>query len=116
MLEGNRNYFGGLLTGGAVKIVDAKLAGPFEYTYAGGFSGEKATRTKYCVTATLVAAMRAAPVADITVQYPPEGGERMVAGISHYGLPPACRNADFKPFPELEQLRAQRRRARGYED
>jgi hypothetical protein len=114
MLEGNLNYRG-MLAGGAAKIVNAKLAGPFEHTITGMFSGQKFTRTLYCVTATLVLPLNVDPVALITVQHPTEGGERMTGKITRY-MPSECRNADFKPFPEMERLRVQRRRALGHAD
>ncbi len=114
MLEGNLNYRG-MLAGGAAKIVNAKLAGPFEHTYTGVFTGAKTTRTMYCVTATLVLPTNVAPIAVISVYHPPEGGERMTGTISSF-LPRECQNADFKPFPEMEQLRVQRRRMLGHTD
>lgn len=114
ILESNLNYRG-MLAGGAAKIVNAKLAGPFEHTTTGLFSGAKFTRTLYCVTATLVLPLNADPIALITVHHPPDGGERMTGTISRF-MPSECRNADFKPFPEMEQLRVQRRRALGHAD
>jgi len=115
MLEGNLNYRGALL-GGAAKIVNAKLAGPFEHTTTGLFSGAKITRTLYCATATLLSLTSVDRTALITVTHPPQGGERMTGSISRWGMPSECQNASFKPFPEMEQLRVQRRRALGYAD
>jgi hypothetical protein len=40
----------------------------------------------------------------------------MTAKISHVVVFPRCKNVDYKPFPEMEQLRVQRRRALGYPD
>ncbi|MHB8268034.1 hypothetical protein [Bradyrhizobium sp.] len=114
MLEGNLRYRGALL-GGAGKIANAKLAGPFEHTYPRIFSATDTTVTLYCATATLLPSGNE-PSAVITVIHPPEGGERLMASISTLMLPHQCRNADFKPFPEMEQLRVQRRRALGHAD
>jgi hypothetical protein len=107
--------FRGALLGGAAKIANAKLAGPFEHTYPRIFSATNTTVTLYCATATLLP-MGAQPTALITVIHPPEGGERMTGRVSTLTLPSECRGADFKPFPEMEQLRTQRRRALGYTD
>jgi hypothetical protein len=114
MLEGNLNYRGALGRG-AAKIANAKLAGPFEHTFPRIFSAADTTVTLYCATATLLP-MGSEPSALITVIHPPEGGERMIGTINRLMLPSQCRGADFKPFPEMEQLRAQRRRALGYTD
>ena len=114
ILEGNLNYRGAL-PGGAAKLVNAKLAGPFEDTTTGLFSGAKITRTLYCATATLVVPMPGGPTALIEVHHPPQGGERLSGRVSRF-TPSECRNANFKPFPEMEQLRVQRRRALGYTD
>jgi hypothetical protein len=113
MLEGNLRFRGALL-GGAGKLANAKLAGPFEHTVPRIFSATDTTVTLYCATATLPMGSERSAV--ITVIHPPEGGERLMASISMLGLPHQCRNADFKPFPEMEQLRVQRRRALGYAD
>jgi hypothetical protein len=112
-------YLRGLISGGAAKIVDAKLAGPFEDTVTDRhlFSPNvTSTATWYCVTAKLMVPIPAYPRAEIRVEHPPEGGERMTARISHVVDFPRCKNADYKPFPEMEQLRVQRRRALGHED
>jgi hypothetical protein len=112
-------YLRGLISGGAAKIVDAKLAGPFEATVTDRhlFSPNvTSTATWYCVTAKLMVPIPAYPHAEIRVEHRPEGGERMTAKISHVVDFPRCKNADYKPFPELEQLRVQRRRALGHAD
>ena len=112
-------YLRGLISGGAAKIVDAKLAGPFEATVTDRhlFSPNvTSTATWYCVTAKLMVPIPAYPRAEIRVQHPPGGGERMTARISHVIDFPRCKNADYKPFPEMEQLRVQRRRALGHAD
>jgi hypothetical protein len=112
-------YLRGLISGGAAKIIDAKLAGPFEDTVTDRhlFSPNvTSTATWYCVTAKLMVPIPAYPRAEIRVEHPPEGGERMTARISHVVDFPRCKNADYKPFPEMEQLRVQRRRALGHAD
>jgi hypothetical protein len=112
-------YLRGLISGGAAKIVDAKLAGPFEDTVTDRhlFSPNvTSTATWYCVTAKLMVPIPSYPRAEIRVEHPPEGGERMTARISHVVDFPRCKNADYKPFPEMEQLRVQRRRALGHAD
>jgi hypothetical protein len=112
-------YLRGLISGGAAKIVDAKLAGPFEdkVTDVHLFSPNvTSTATWYCVTAKLMVPIPSYPRAEIRVEHPPEGGERMTARISHVVEFPRCKNADYKPFPEMEQLRVQRRRALGHAD
>ena len=114
MLEGNIRFRGALL-GGAAKIANAKLAGPFEHTYPRIFSATDTTVTLYCATATLLP-QGAEPYARIMVIHPPEGGERMTASINNLFPTSECRGANFKPFPEIEQLRVQRRRALGYAD
>jgi hypothetical protein len=114
MVERNLHYRG-MLAGGAAKIVNAKLAGPIERTVTGIFSGAKTTLTLYCATATLVLPTNVAPIAMISVIHPPEGGERMTGTVSMF-MPYQCKDADFQPFPEMEQLRVQRRRALGHAD
>ena len=114
MLEGNIRFRGALL-GGAAKIANAKLAGPFEHTYPRIFSATDTTVTLYCAIATLLP-QGAEPYARIMVIHPPEGGERLTASINNLFPTSECRGANFKPFPEMEQLRVQRRRALGYAD
>jgi hypothetical protein len=112
-------YLRGLISGGAAKIVDAKPAGPFEDTVTDRhlFSPNvTSTATWYCVTAKLMVPIPAYPRAEIRVEHPSAGGERMTARISHVVDFPRCKNADYKPFPEMEQLRVQRRRALGHAD
>ncbi len=112
-------YLRGMISGGAAKIVDAKLAGPFEdrVTDVHLFSPNvTSTATWYCVTAKLMVPIPSYPRAEIRVVHPPGGGERMTARISHVVEFPRCKNADYKPFPEMEQLRVQRRRALGHAD
>jgi hypothetical protein len=112
-------YLRGLISGGAAKIVDAKLAGPFEdkvtdrHLFAPNVTS---TATWYCVTAKLMVPIPSYPRAEIRVEPRPEGGERMTAKISHVVEFPRCKSVDYKPFPELEQLRVQRRRALGHAD
>ncbi len=112
-------YLRGLISGGAAKIVDAKLAGPFEdkVTDRHLFSPNvTSTATWYCVTAKLMVPIPSYPRAEIRVEPRPEGGERMTAKISHVVDFPRCKNVDYKLFPEIEQLRVQRRRALGHAD
>jgi hypothetical protein len=112
----SHHYLRGMISGGAAKIVDARLAGPFEVTGKRFFWSETSTETMYCATAKLMVPIPSYPFALIRVEHPPEGGERMRARIGYAINYEECRNVEYKPFPELEQLRVQRRRALGHAD
>jgi hypothetical protein len=117
MLEGNL-VFRGILDDGAPKLTEAKLAGPFEYTYRSLFSSKTPTRTLYCASAD-VSVSFFPPVrrtALIRVQKTSGGPERLRATGDLKYAPFECRDAKYGPFPEIEQLRAQRRKALGKTD
>ncbi len=117
MLEGNI-YFRGAVDDGAPPLVEPKFAGPFDFTRKTGlFSWTTVTETLYCVsagvkwsfvpTAYRTAVIRAVKAAE---------GERLQAKIGINYPPFECNRAEYKPYPEMEQLRAQRRRALGKAD
>jgi hypothetical protein len=114
MLEGHYSIRG-LLAGGAAKIAEAKLAGPFEYTTKSMFSSETSTQTLYCAQVILALPLNPGKTVVVRVEHPKEGGERMVMRFSNYA-PFECHKVDWKPFPEIIQLRTQRRRALGNAD
>jgi hypothetical protein len=105
----------GLLAGGAAKISEAKLAGPFEYTTKSMFSSETTTQTLYCAEVKLALPLSPGTDVLVRVEHPKEGGERMVMTFGRY-FPSQCGKVDWKPFPEIVQLRTQRRRALGNAD
>jgi hypothetical protein len=107
--------FRGLLE---AKLIDATLAGPFQKELKKSlFSAETQMETLYCATATLeLPLINAKKTAVIQVRSAGNGLERLYAEIPP-GYPPQCaRVKDFGPFPELEQARAQRRKALGMTD
>jgi hypothetical protein len=117
MLEGNL-YFRGVVDDGAPKLVEPKFAGPFDFTRKTSlFSSTTVTETLYCVSAGVkwsfvptvyrTAVVRVVKVAE---------GERLRATIGINYPPFECNRAEYKPYPEMEQLRAQRRRALGKTD
>ena len=117
MLEGNL-YFRGLVDDGAPKLAEPKFAGPFDLTRKTSlFSSTTVTETLYCVSAGVkwsfvptvyrTAVIRVVKAAE---------GERLQAKIGINYPPFECNRAEYKPYPEMEQLRAQRRRALGKTD
>jgi hypothetical protein len=117
MIEGNL-YFRGVVDDGAPKLVEPKFAGPFDVTKKTGlFSSTTVTETVYCVSSGVkwsfvptvyrFAVVRVVKVAE---------GERLQATISLNYKPFECNRAEYKPYLEMEQLRAQRRRALGKTD
>jgi hypothetical protein len=106
--------FRGPLDDGAPRLVEAKLAVPFNYTQRNPFSTTAPTDTLYCALSGVKVSIfpPAYRSALITVQNAP-GGERLNAKISLGQRARECYDADYKPFPEIEQLRTQRRRALG---
>lgn len=114
MLEGSLVY----RTLFDVKLINAKLAGPFEYKVRNSlFSSETHIETLYCVRADFdvpwIHAVGKAAL--IRVVQTGTGSERLHATVSN-GPAFACRKANYERFPELEQLRAQRRKALGKSD
>jgi hypothetical protein len=114
MLEAD-NSIRGLIAGGAAKISEAQLAGPFEYTTKKMFSSETTTQTLYCAQVRLALPFSPGNTVLVRVEHPKEGGERMVMTFSRYSHF-ECHKVDWKPFPEIIQLRMQRRRALGNAD
>jgi hypothetical protein len=114
MLEGSfpfRTFFD-------VKLIDAKLAGPFLHKARNSlFSTETHTDTLYCAKANFdVPWIHAVgKSALIRVVETSKGSERLVARVSN-DYPFECSHADYGPFPELEQARARRRKALGKTD
>ena len=117
MLEGNL-YFRGVVDDGAPKLAEPKFAGPFDFTRKTSlFSSTTVTEPVYCVSAGVkwsfvptvyrTAVVRVVKIAE---------GERLQAKIGINYPPFECNRADYKPYPEMEQLRAQRRRALGKTD
>jgi hypothetical protein len=117
MLEGNL-YFRGVVDDGAPKLVEPKFAGPFDVTQRTGlFSSTTVTETLYCVSSGVkwsfvptvyrTAVIRVVKVAE---------GERLQAKIGVNYPPFECNRAPYTPYPEIEQLRTQRRRALGKTD
>jgi hypothetical protein len=117
MLEANI-YFRGAVDDGAPPLVEPKFAGPFDVTRKTSlFSSTTVTETVYCVSSGVkwsfvptvyrTAVIRVVKVAE---------GERLQAKIGINYPPFECSRADYKPYPEMEQLRAQRRRALGKTD
>jgi hypothetical protein len=83
-----------------VQLINAKLAGPFEW---GG-------RTIYCASAQLWSAIGTVRTTVIRVERSSDGSERLTGATG--GLF-ECTNANYGPFPELEEARAKRRKRLG---
>jgi len=83
-----------------VQLINAKLAGPFEW---GG-------QTIYCASAQLWSAIGVVRVTVIRVERSSDGSERLTGATG--GLF-ECTNANYGPFPELEEARAKRRKRLG---
>jgi hypothetical protein len=108
---------------GAPKLVKASMAGPAEFIPK---SSGKQPISIYCVQVDLIMTNRILftthDVLEAVVTFPPsENGRQRIEGkiwssnrLYSYAL--ACKPVPFTPFPELEQLRAQRRRALGKAD
>ena len=117
MLEGNL-YFRGVVDDGAPKLVEPKFAGPFDWTHKTGlFSSTMVTETLYCVSAgvkwpIVPAVQRTAVIRIVKVAE----GERLQVKIGINYPPFECNRAEYKPYPEMEQLRARRRHALGKTD
>jgi hypothetical protein len=99
-----------------VKLINAKLAGPFEYAEKSLFTAKTWTSTLYCTSVQLDVALSIIPVvrtAVIRVVPSGNGFERLNARNQS---PFECGDAKYGPFPEIEQLRARRRKALGKAD
>jgi hypothetical protein len=114
ILEANEGYRT-ILDDGAVRLTNARIAGPIEYVHrVFAPTGE----TVYCVTADLGFPFFGRD-ASIRVDKAGAASERLLAiiAISNTTLY-SCAGASrkYEPFPEMEQLRAQRRKALGRPD
>lgn len=92
-----------------------KLAGPFQYTQRTTlFTNETRIDTLYCASAQLdvLSLIPAIKNAVIRVVSSGNGSERLIATIPNRYVA-QCANVNYGPFPELEQLRTQRRKALG---
>jgi hypothetical protein len=83
-----------------VPLINAKLAGPFEWN----------KRPIYCASAQLWNAIGPVETMVIRVERSSNGIERLTGRTG--GLF-ECMNANYVPFPELEEARAKERKARG---
>jgi hypothetical protein len=116
MLEGHLVYRGGLLGDGA-KLVGPKIAGPFERIRRRSlFSSTLTPEILYCVSAEVVLPLRVVADTLIIIEKTAEGREKFEGKIYTTTVPQECLHADFKPFPEMEQLRAKRRLSMGKTD
>jgi hypothetical protein len=108
MLEGNEGYRT-ILDDGALRLTNAKIAGPIEYQHR-VFAPTKVT--VYCVSADLGFPLIIGRSAEIHVEKAGNGSERLRATIDIVNTTLwACGRPNYEPFPEMEQLRAQRRKA-----
>jgi hypothetical protein len=117
ILEGHLIYRGGVLGDGA-KLLAPKIAGPFERNRRRSlFSSTVTAEILYCVSAEVVLPLQHA-VADtlMIIEKTDDGREKYEGKISITTVPQECLRADFKPFPEMEQLRAKRRLSMGKTD
>jgi hypothetical protein len=103
---------------GAPKLVKARIAGPVEVTRM--FSDKHLI---YCVEADLIMTNRVLwvthDVLQAVIKFLPgeNGGQRIQAQVRSVDrLHTVCNQVPFTPFPELEQLRTQRRHALGKAD
>jgi hypothetical protein len=117
ILEGHLIYRGGVIGDGA-KLRAPKIAGPFERNRRRSlFSSTITPEILYCVSAEVVLPIQNA-VADtlMIIEKTDDGHEKYEGKISITTVPQECLHADFKPFPEMEQLRAKRRLSMGKTD
>jgi hypothetical protein len=116
MLEGHLVYRGGILGDGA-KLLGPKIAGPFERTRRRSlFSSTITPETLYCVSAEVVLPLRVVADTLVIIEKTADGREKFEGKIYITKVPQECLHADFKPFPEMEQLRAKRRLSMGKTD
>jgi hypothetical protein len=110
----SRMEFRGILDGGAPKLLNPKIGGPFQHTLPFG-----KPQTFYCVRveidqplAAIVPAIRSA---SFTVAKLSDGREHLVTMRTNViaGGPSECEYPKYEPFPELAKLRDMRRAAMG---
>jgi hypothetical protein len=103
-----------------VKLTEARLAGPFQWMPRSLFSRATVPETVYCVAVKMdIPLMLLAPerVAVVQVFKAKDGIDRIfIRTTVGFHDQPECLKADYRPFPELEQMRAARRRALGKSD
>jgi len=114
MLEANEGYRT-ILDDGAVRLTNARIAGPIEYVHR---IFAPTGHTVYCVTAYLGFPFFGRD-ASIRVEKAGTASESLLAVIAIsnttlYECPGASEK--YEPFPEMEQLRAERRKALGKPD
>jgi hypothetical protein len=116
MLEGHLVYRGGVLGDGA-KLLGPKIAGPFERNRRRSlFSSTITPEILYCVSAEVVLPLRVVADALVIIEKTDDGREKFEGKIYITKVPQECLHANFKPFPEMEQLRAKRRLSMGKTD
>ena len=116
MLEGHLVYRGGILGDGA-KLLGPKIAGPFERNRRRSlFSSTITPEILYCVSAEVVLPLRVVADTLVIIEKADDGREKFEGKIYITKVPQECLHADFKPFPEMEQLRAKRRLSMGKND
>jgi hypothetical protein len=116
MLEGHLVYRGGILGDGA-KLLAPKIAGPFERNRRRPlFSSTITPEILYCVSAEVVLPLRVVADTLVIIEKTDDGREKFEGKIYITKVPQECLHADFKPFPEMEQLRAKRRLSMGKTD
>jgi hypothetical protein len=106
---------------GAPKLVEARIAGPAE-------AAQPSSRKQpiYCIRVDLIMTNRILWVSrdalEAVITFPPPGenGEQRIQGrvwsVTTHAGSTSCNHVPYTPFPELEQLRAQRRHALGKAD
>jgi hypothetical protein len=105
--------FGVLALGGAPKLSEAQLAGPFEYK--GLFQTKPATL--YCARAKMDSFLiPTRPAAVVEFVSMPDGTVRLEGRAYTTKTPRQCLLAKYEPFPELERARQRRRQATGKTD
>ena len=116
MLEGHLVYRGGVIGDGA-KLLGPKIAGPFERNRRRSlFSSTITPEILYCVSAEVVLPLRVVADTLVIIEKTDDGREKFEGKIYITTVPQECLHADFKPFPEMEQLRAKRRLSMGKTD
>jgi hypothetical protein len=101
-----------------VKLINAKLAGPFPYKARTAlFSAQYREHTLYCAKADFDVPWIHAVGKNALIRVGAfvNGAERLYATVSNL-TPFECDKANYGPFPELEQARARRRHALGKSD
>jgi hypothetical protein len=112
MLESSRDYRT-IFEGGAVKLIDAQISHGFLVIKRGNVPVDN--ETQYCASAKVDFPLLP-PIprtALITITKADDGSEKFHAEVGLNYTPQTCLRVKYDPFPELEQARAQRRKALG---